>query len=166
MSKEYQQALDILDGRSTLSISPKKKTNFPSLVRIPMSKVTVTVKPNPKVNIINTPSPKKNPLKRPSPEKKPLSSPSPSKIPRVDPKLQAVLSKIPSKSKDQKKSSPIKKFSQEALTFSFPKYVRRGLLFPFVCQEFHRNHRYSASSRVKEQQIWVDVLEDRWSDEA
>ena len=69
MSKEYQQALDILDGRSTLSISPKKKTNFPSLVKIPMSKVTVTVKPNPKVNIIDSPSPKRNLLKRPSPEK-------------------------------------------------------------------------------------------------
>ena len=36
---------------------------------------------------------------------------NPSKIPRVDPKLQAVLSKIPNKSKDQMRSSPVKKLS-------------------------------------------------------
>ena len=106
MSKDYQQAMDILDGKIALSISPKKKTNFPSLVSIPMSKVSVLVKPTSKANIKD-----KSPKKRPSSTtmENLLSSPSPKKIQRVDPKLQAVLSSIPNKSKDQKKSSPISK---------------------------------------------------------
>ena len=58
MSKDYQQAMDILDGKIALSISPKKKTNFPSLVSIPMSKVSVLVKPTSKANIKDK-SPKK-----------------------------------------------------------------------------------------------------------
>ena len=73
-----------------------------------MSKVTVTVKSNPEVNTVVSPSLKKRVLKKPSPEKNHLSNSSPPKILRVDPTLQAVLSRI---LKDQKKSSPVKKFS-------------------------------------------------------
>ena len=71
MSKEYQQALDILDGRSTLSISPKKKTNFPILGQDSNVKGHCHCETQYKCehHCIDSPSPKRNLLKRPSPEK-------------------------------------------------------------------------------------------------